>query len=149
MADIGAGYGWSSVALAKHFTSSTVDSFDLDKPSIERAKKIIEAEGLQDCVQAHCKDAGTIVKDPNAEPYDLVMAFQCVHDISDPISVLRTMKQLAGENGTVIVVDMKVANDFRTALAKKDPFEQSCYGFSCMCCLADSKVTRTRWRQEP
>ena len=32
-------------------------------------------------------------------------------------------------------MDERVAKDFSSALAEKDP----CYGFSCMCCLADSK----------
>ena len=59
--------------------------------------------------------------------------------MSDPISVLKTMRLLSGEAGTVVVMDERVAEDFGTAAAEMDPVEQAMYGFSCMCCLADGK----------
>ena len=37
--------------------------------------------------------------------YDLVTAFECIHDMSDPVGALRTMLGLAGEGGTVIIMD--------------------------------------------
>ena len=44
--------------------------------------------------------------------YDLVTAFECVHDMSDPVGALRAMLGLAGENGTVIVMDERVGDTF-------------------------------------
>jgi len=152
VADIGAGYAWSSIGVAKHFSASTVDSFDVDEPSVRRAQKLIEAEGLSDRVVARCVDvsssgstelvAGREDGDGD-DPYDLVMAMECVHDLSDPIGVLRTMRRLANGNGkgrgTVVVMDEKVADDFASGIG--DPVERLCYGFSCTCCLASSKST--------
>jgi 16S rRNA G1207 methylase RsmC len=37
IADIGAGYGHSSIGPAKHFDACRVDAFDLDAPSIAKA----------------------------------------------------------------------------------------------------------------
>src|SRR5262245_51638097 len=37
VADIGCGYGWSSLGMAKGYPNVYVDGFDLDAPSIERA----------------------------------------------------------------------------------------------------------------
>jgi len=146
IADIGAGYAWSSIGVAKHFGSNClVDAFDLDEPSIEHAKELIKQEGLEDRVHAYCQDAGTFKKDrSDEEPYDLVMALECVHDLGDPISVLRTMRELASTadgklEGTVLVMDEK-AVDFESGLTGDERFTQQLfYGFSCMCCLVDGK----------
>ena len=47
-----------------------------------------------------CIDAG----DPElAGKYDLVMALECVHDLSRPVEVLDAMRRLAKEGGAVLV----------------------------------------------
>lgn len=71
--------------------------------------------------------------------YDLVIALECIHDMGDPISVLRTVRSLAGDNGTIIVVDERVAESFGEVVANHDPVEQAMYRFSCLCCLVDGK----------
>jgi SAM-dependent methyltransferase len=140
IADIGAGYGYSSIGLAKHFDACRVDAFDLDAPSIERAKQLIAHEGLSGRVRAHCVDAATTLDGDDFEVCDLVMALECVHDLSDPISVLRTMRRLAGNGqGTVIVMDERVQEDFASGLENPASIDQVFYGFSCTCCLADCK----------
>ncbi|CAB9522128.1 methyltransferase type [Seminavis robusta] len=138
VADIGAGYAWSSIGVAHHFPAARVDAYDVDAPSIEQANKNIALEGLEERVKAHCVDASTVVQDLNTH-YDLVMALECVHDMNDPISVLKTMREMAGTDGTVIVMDERVAEDFAQANKDHDPVEQVMYGFSCMCCLPDGK----------
>lgn len=140
VADIGCGYANSSIGVAKYFPSCHVDAYDLDKPSIERAKENIMKEGLEERVQAHCVDAASVMTTENFQPYDLVMALECVHDLSDPISVLRTMRELAADSGTVIVMDERVAEDFESGIA--NPVEQAMYGFSCTCCLADGMSSK-------
>ena len=109
--------------------------FDLDEPSIETANQNIRNEGLEDRIKAYCVDAASVINDDSFEQYDLVLALECVHDLSDPISVLRTIQELAAGKGTVIVMDECVAHDFASGVA--NPVEQAMYGFSCMCCLAD------------
>jgi hypothetical protein len=66
--------------------------------------------------------------------YDAVFAFECIHDLPDPVGVLATMRRLAGERGTVIVMDERVAETFT---APGDEVERLMYGYSIMCCLAD------------
>jgi ubiquinone/menaquinone biosynthesis C-methylase UbiE len=138
VADIGCGYAYSSIAVAQHFGKHcTVHGYDLDEPSIIKARDNIQKEGLQDRVQVYCKDAASVITNDSFEPYDLVMALECLHDMSNPISVLRTMKDLAGSHGTVLVMDERVADSFDEGIG--NPIEQLMYGFSCTCCLADCK----------
>lgn len=139
IADIGVGYAWSSIGVARHFAAARVDAYDLDEPSIEAAKSNIAREGLEGRVVAHCADAATALDNKDEESYDLVMALECIHDMNDPITVLKTMRLLSGDTGEVIIMDERVADEFHQTYASKNPIEQALYGFSCVCCLPDGK----------
>ena len=129
IADIGMGGAWSSIAFAKAFPNASVDGFDLDEASVEMARANIEAEGLQDRVRAYVRDAG----DPElAGQYNLACAFECIHDMSDPVSVLSSMRRLVAPNGTVLIMDEKVADEF---VAPGDEVERFMYGWSVLHCL--------------
>jgi alanine-alpha-ketoisovalerate/valine-pyruvate aminotransferase len=67
-----------------------------------------------------------------AGKYDLVTAFECVHDLSNPVGALRMMRQLAGENGTVLIVDERVGDTFT---ATGYDVEWMMYGWSILHCL--------------
>ncbi len=64
--------------------------------------------------------------------YDLVTAFECLHDMSDPVRVLQSMRQLAGEKGSVIVMDERALEEFQPCSGS---LEQLLYGFSILHCL--------------
>ncbi len=137
VADIGCGFGWSSIGIALAYPEATVDGYDLDAPSIEAARRNAAEAGVGDRVHFHLADAATVarsIRDEAGEPYDVVAAFECIHDLPDPVGVLASMRGLAGERGTVIVMDERVAETFT---APGDDVERLMYGYSLMCCLAD------------
>lgn len=130
VADIGCGFGWSSIGMAQGYPKIRVDGFDLDAPSIEGARRNAEINGVAGRVTFHVRDAG----DPSLRGrYDLVTAFECVHDLSDPVGVLTTMRQLAGEDGAVLVVDERVGHAFTPAGGSD--VEWMMYGWSILHCL--------------
>ena len=129
VADFGCGFGWSSIGMALGYPQARVDGFDLDAPSIERARANAAQHGVADRVTFQVRDAG----DPAlAGQYDLVTAFECVHDLSDPVGALRSMRRLAGERGTVLIVDERVGETFT---AQGDQVEGMMYGWSILHCL--------------
>ena len=129
IADVGCGQGWSSIGMAKSYPRVRVDGLDLDEPSIEQARTNATKSGVADRVTFQVRDAG----DPGlAGRYDLVTAFECVHDMSDPVSALRAMRGLVAENGTVLVVDEKVGEKFT---GEVDDVERMMYGWSVLHCL--------------
>lgn len=134
VADVGAGYAWSSIGVAQAYPEATVDAFDLDAPSIERARRHIAEAGVADRVTAHCVDAATVSADV---AYDLVLALECIHDLPDPVGVLATMRRLAGDHGAVIVMDENVGDVFT---GEPDDVERVMYGFSLTCCLPDGRA---------
>jgi SAM-dependent methyltransferase len=129
VADIGCGHGWSSIGMAKGYPKVRVDGFDLDAPSIERAEENAKRNGLADRVKFQVRDAS----DPSlAGQYDLVTAFECVHDMSDPVGALQTMRMLLKDGGSVLVVDERVGDAFT---AKGNDVEWMMYGWSILHCL--------------
>jgi len=129
VADVGCGFGWSAIGLALAHPELTVDGYDLDAPSIEAARRNAIEAGVADRVRFHLADAADVVGH-----YDLVVAFECIHDMPDPVSVLAAMRTLAGSDGVVLVMDERVADTFT---APGDEVEQLMYGYSLMCCLPD------------
>jgi 2-polyprenyl-3-methyl-5-hydroxy-6-metoxy-1,4-benzoquinol methylase len=129
IADIGCGHGWSSIGMAQSYPKVRVDGFDMDEPSIRAARRNAAESGLDERVQFHVRDAG----DAGLEGrYDLVTAFECIHDMADPVKVLRTMLNLAGDGCTVLVMDERVADAFAP---NGSEVEQIFYGFSVLHCL--------------
>lgn len=132
VADIGCGVGWSAIGIALAYPDAVVDGFDLDAPSIEAARKNAAEAGVGDRVRFHLADAAAVVAPEGG--YDLVTAFECVHDLPDPVGVLAAMRRLAGDEGTVLVMDERVAERFA---APGDDVERLMYGYSLLCCLPD------------
>jgi SAM-dependent methyltransferase len=130
VADVGCGLGWSSIGIALAYPHATVDGYDVDAPSVEAARRNAHEAGVGDRVRFHVADAATV----DDGPFDAVFAFECVHDLPDPVAVLAAMRRLAGERGAVVVMDERVAEAFT---APGDEVERLMYGYSLLCCLAD------------
>jgi 2-polyprenyl-3-methyl-5-hydroxy-6-metoxy-1,4-benzoquinol methylase len=130
VADVGCGTGWSSIGIAKAYPMVAVDGFDLDAASIKEARRNAGASGVADRVKFDIRDGA----DPAlARSYDLVTAFETIHDMSNPVGALRAMRGLVKEGGTVVIADEKVADEFT---APGDDTERLMYGWSALHCLA-------------
>ena len=136
VADVGCGAGWSAIGIALAYPDARVDGFDLDEPSVDLARRHASEAGVAERVRFHHADAASATSADGAGGYDLVCAFECVHDLADPVSVLRTMSELVAPSGTVLVVDERVAETFA---APGDEVERLMYGYSITCCLPDGR----------
>ena len=129
IADFGCGVGWSSIGMAQAYPNTQVDGFDLDAPSIEMARRNAAEAGLNGRLNFHIRDAG----DPGLMgQYDLVTAFECIHDMGNPVSALQTMRRLVNGQGTVLIADERV-NDVFTP--EGNDVEWMMYGWSILHCL--------------
>jgi 2-polyprenyl-3-methyl-5-hydroxy-6-metoxy-1,4-benzoquinol methylase len=137
VADIGMGLGWSSIAIAHAYPRVRVDGFDLDEASVAAARANAEVAGVADRVTFHARDAGDA---DFAGRYDFALAVECIHDMPNPVAVLRAMRQLVGNDGPVLIVDEKVADRFT---APGDDVERYMYGFSILHCLPVGMVEQS------
>lgn len=134
VADIGMGLAWSSIAIARAYPNAEVHGYDLDEASVREARENIRAAGLDDHVTADVRDAG----DPELSgQYDLACAFECIHDMSNPVGALAAMRRMTGDRGAVLVADEKVQDEFT---APGDDVERLMYGFSVLHCLPVGRV---------
>ncbi len=132
VADIGCGFGWSSIGMAQGYPKINVDGFDLDGPSIDQARINADENHVADRVSFHVRDAA----DPTLTgQYDLVTAFETLHDMSDPVSALRSMHRLATDHGTVLIADMRTPEKF-TAQGTIDDFWMYSWSIFTACQLA-------------
>ena len=125
--DIGCGHGWSSIGLARAYPDATVDGYDPDTYSVEQAKTHATEAGVADRVRFHAVDAATI--DATA---DLVMAFECIHDMPNPVDVLGAARRALRDDGAMLVVDERVRDRFDGTPDQGDAYY---YGWSIFDCL--------------
>ncbi|MDX6256963.1 MAG: hypothetical protein QOJ11_3297 [Frankiales bacterium] len=132
IAEVGCGEGVAALTIAAAYPNAQVDGYDLDEASIRVARASAADAGVGDRVRFEMRDAG----DPAISgDYDLVMALEMLHDVPDPVSVLRTMRTLAADDGTVLVVDERTEDTFTLPASEMERF---LYTFSPLHCLAVS-----------
>jgi 2-polyprenyl-3-methyl-5-hydroxy-6-metoxy-1,4-benzoquinol methylase len=132
VADVGCGTGWSTIAIARGYPTALVDGLDLDPGSIDQANEMLAGLGnLASRVTFAARDAA----DPAlAGRYDLVTIFEALHDMAQPVPVLRAARKLLAPGGAVLVADERVAERFT---APGDETERLMYGYSLVLCLAN------------
>jgi SAM-dependent methyltransferase len=101
VADIGCGCGTSTIIMAQAFPQSTFHGSDPHEVSITAACRKAEEAKVSDRVQFEVA-SGTTFSGGN---YDFVTAFDCLHDMGDPVAasthVLRSLKS----DGTWMIVE--------------------------------------------
>ncbi len=134
VADVGCGTGWSSIAIAQAYPKARVDGFDIDEASIKAARENATKTSVENQVTFELRDAG---EPGRAASYDLVTAFETIHDMANPVAALRAMRALAAPGGAVLVADERVAEEFS---APGDDVERFSYGWSVLHCLPVGRV---------
>ena len=131
--DIGCGHGWSSIALARAYPQAVVDGYDPDEHSIEQARLHADEAGLGDRVRFHAIDGATI-----EATADLAMAFECIHDMPNPVEVLGAARRALADDGAMLVVDERVRDRFDGTPNERDSYF---YGWSVFDCLPVGRAT--------
>jgi SAM-dependent methyltransferase len=106
VADVGCGYGHSSLLMAQAFPQSRVHGFDAHLASIEEARRNAADAGLAARVAF---DVARAVDYPGTN-YGLICFFDCLHDMGDPIAAARHAAEVLAPDGTVMLVE-PFAND--------------------------------------
>lgn len=134
VADLGCGEGWLSIGLATAYPMIRVVGVDADPASIEAARRHASGSDVSDRVSFVLGDAAGL---GTGEPFDLVLIFEVLHDLSRPVEVLRAARDLLSPEGAVIVVDERTADAF-TGTALDNPIERFLYSVSTTICLPNS-----------
>lgn len=132
VADVGCGEGWSSIAIARAYPKARVVGIDFDAPSVEAARRHAVEAGIGDNLEFRHGDAAAL----DDGPYDAAMIIEAVHDMANPVPVLRAVREALVPGGSLVVIDERVAESFT---APGDDLERFMYGWSITTCLPDGR----------
>jgi len=132
VADVGCGLGASAVLLAQAFPASRVDGSDYHEGSIALATKRAADAGVTDRVTFAAATAQTFT----GTGYDLVATFDCLHDMGDPASAARHIRQALAPDGTWLIVEPMAAD---TVAGNLNPVGRVYYNFSTLLCLPNAR----------
>jgi 2-polyprenyl-3-methyl-5-hydroxy-6-metoxy-1,4-benzoquinol methylase len=133
VADVGCGAGLALIELAKHFPKSELHGYELSRHALARA-------------EANQREAGTPnvhFHDVRAEPlpgdgrFDLVLTFDCLHDMAHPQEVMERIRHAIAPDGVWMIADIKAHPTFEEN-AEKNPMAALMYGFSVLTCMSSA-----------
>jgi SAM-dependent methyltransferase len=108
VADIGCGYGISTILMAKDYPNSKFYGFDNHGPSIEQAKEQLRKE---EEITGNVEFSSVSANDESiGNDYDLITFFDCIHDMGDPLGAMKFAKQSLKPDGTCMIIE-PMAND--------------------------------------
>lgn len=133
VADIGCGAGGLSLLLGKTFPKSSVTGFDISQFALQRADQRLKEEKL----------SNVAFYDPRSTPieidgsYDLICTFDCIHDMTHPTEMMKTIRAALKDSGRWLLVDIK-AHDSLELNVTKNPMAPLLYGISVLSCMSSA-----------
>jgi 2-polyprenyl-3-methyl-5-hydroxy-6-metoxy-1,4-benzoquinol methylase len=100
VADVGCGFGASTIIMAQAYPDSTFEGVDYHQPSIEAARGRAAAAGVAERVTFRVAGATDL-----RDRYDLITLFDCLHDMPDPAGALRAARAATADHGSVMLVE--------------------------------------------
>jgi SAM-dependent methyltransferase len=130
VADVGCGYGLSTMIMAQAFPNSAFIGFDIHEPSIEYARNEAQQLGITNVTF----DVATAKNYPGND-YDLVTFFDCLHDMGDPRGASKHVLQTLKKDGTWMIVEPMAGDEVEDNL---NPVGRVYYAFSTAVCTPSS-----------
>jgi SAM-dependent methyltransferase len=145
--EIGCGKGHTLNLLAKAFPNSRYLGIDLCEEAVGGGKAEAQRMGLTN-VRFELQDAAKLDK---KSAYDVITAFDTIHDQADPAGVLARIRNALRPGGTFLCVDIAASSNLADNL--EHPLATALYSVSTMHCMTVSLAQGgaglgTMWGQE-
>ena len=130
VADVGCGFGSSTILMAKAYPKSKFIGFDYHKPSILAARRRAKDAGVKNVTFTVAKST-----DYPGKSYDFVAHFDCLHDMGDPVGAAKHVRETLKKDGTWMIIE-PFAND--NVQDNLNPIGRVFYAASTMICVPAS-----------
>lgn len=127
--DVGCGAGVTAATIAKAFPNSRCIGYDPSTIAVGLAEERATEEGLDNLGFVN-DTAEALPADSSA---DLVLCFDCLHDMPRPDRALAAIRGTLADDGTLLVKDIRSTGDFDKD--RRNPLLALFYGFSVASCL--------------
>jgi SAM-dependent methyltransferase len=131
IADIGCGSGTSTLTLAQAYPRSEITGYDIDATALARARSAAERLGVANA-RFEQRSAEELPQEPG---FDLVTAFDVVHDLAKPRAVLRRIREALASDGTFLLVEPAAGDGLAQNL---NPSGALLYSISTLYCMTVS-----------
>lgn len=147
VADIGCGSGKALVLMAKTYPNSRFTGYDFSVEGIYNARREAEAAGLNN-IRFEIRDAAEL---DELENYDLITAFDAIHDQAKPRLVLEQICEALRPDGVFLMQDIDASSNLNQNL--DHPIGPMLYTISLMHCMTVSLALNgdglgTMWGRE-
>ena len=132
LADVGCGSGHAVNLMAQAFPASRFTGYDFSEEGIEAARDEAEDMGLTNA-SFELKDVTNLGVE---ETFDVITAFDAIHDQARPRDVLASIAHALKHNGTFLMVDVAAQSDLADNL--DHPLGPFLYTISTMHCMTVS-----------
>ncbi|MCM2374040.1 class I SAM-dependent methyltransferase [Aporhodopirellula aestuarii] len=130
--DIGCGLGHALTAMAERFPNSRFVGRDMCDTPIESAKQEVARRGLTN-IRFEVAD---VAKPAQPESFDLITAFDVIHDQRDPATVLSQVRRALRSGGTFLMQDLQASSELHENI--DHPLGSFLYTVSTMHCMTVS-----------
>jgi len=132
VADVGCGAGYAMNVLGRAFPNSRFTGFDFSEEAIGAARTQAQDWGLTN-VAFEVRDVANL---DLTDAYDLVTAFDAIHDQADPAAVLRRLSDSLRSDGVFLCVDVAASSHLEDNL--EHPLGPVIYTTSTFHCMTVS-----------
>lgn len=132
VADVGCGAGVALTTLAEAYPRSTFHGYELSRLAVERARARIDEAGLTN-VEIFDRRAEEV---PGSGEYSLVLAFDCLHDMTRPDRAAAAIRRAVADDGTWLVKEIRC--DDTWAGNRRNPMLAMFLGFSIASCMSSA-----------
>ncbi len=129
--ELGCGRGRAARLVAAAHPASEVVGLDLSAEAIEQARRDAEADDL-----ANLRFVTGSATEPPTGPWDVVAAFDVVHDLAEPHAVLAATRRVLADDGMLLMIDSGAPPTL--AEQAELPWAPMMYGVSIGHCLTVS-----------
>jgi ubiquinone/menaquinone biosynthesis C-methylase UbiE len=130
--DVGCGKGHAINVMAREYPNSRFTGYDFSDEGVAAGNAEAKEWGLKNAKFVK-KDAATI---DEAEAYDLICAFDSIHDQAHPTDVLANISRALRPGGTFLMVDIAASSNLEENT--QHPLGPAMYGVSTMHCMTVS-----------
>lgn len=102
--DIGVGTGYFSIPVAERFKGAKIMGLDKSKEMLDYFLSRVKEKGLNNILAAVCLESCIPISDDYADRINIA---NVLHELSEPISLLKEAKRILKEDGRLILIDWK------------------------------------------
>jgi SAM-dependent methyltransferase len=147
VADVGCGSGHAINLMAQAFPNSRFTGYDFSEDGVQRGKREAEVLGVRNS-HFEAKDVANL---DAAGRFDLITAFDAIHDQAQPRKVLKAIAEALRPEGTFLMVDIAASSKVEENI--EHPLGPTLYAFSCLHCMTvslalDGEGLGTAWGEQ-